>query len=139
MSQNNLDKIKYIRNYYYEFEKFIDLVPVVEQALECLQWIKKKEKLEELIHYDLNDVYTHLGELIKAIDETEVSKNFGKYNYIDEIICFIYSSIMVFSKTNKVKRTPVSEKFIEGLKHTFITPIFLVKFQVIQIAIATSK
>ena len=84
-----MEKIKYICNYYYEFGKFIDLVPVVEQALECPQWIKEKEKLEELMHYDLNGVYTHLGELKKAIDETEVPKNFGKYNYIDKIICFL--------------------------------------------------
>ena len=69
-----MEKMKDTSNYYYEFEKFIDLVPVVEQALECPQWIKEKEKLEELMHYDLNDVYTHFGELKKAIDEREVPK-----------------------------------------------------------------
>ena len=66
--------------------------------------------------YDLNDVYTHLDELKEAIDEIEVPKKFGKHNYIDKIICFIYSSIMKFSKTDKVKGTPISEKFIENIK-----------------------
>ena len=64
-----MEKMKDTSNYYYEFEKFIELVPVVEQALECPQWIKEKEKLEEFMHYDLNDVYTRLGELKEAIDE----------------------------------------------------------------------
>ena len=70
-----MEKIKDICNYYYDFEKFIELVPVVEQVLECPQWIKEKEKLEEFMHHDLNDVYTHLGELKEAIDEIEVPKN----------------------------------------------------------------
>ena len=73
-----MEKIKDICNYCYVFEKFIELVPVVEQVLECPQWIKEKEKLEEFMHYDLNDVYTHLGELKEAIDEIEVTKKIWK-------------------------------------------------------------
>ena len=37
-----MENIKDITSYYYEFERFIDIVPVVEQALECPQWIKEK-------------------------------------------------------------------------------------------------
>ena len=111
-----MEKIKDICNYYYEFEKFIELVPVVEQALECPQWIKGKEKLEKFMHYDLDDVYTNVGELKEAIHEIEVQKKFRKYEYIDKIICFIYSSITEFSKTDKVKGTPIPEKFIENIK-----------------------
>ena len=48
-----MENIKDIYSYYYEFERFIDLVPVVEQALECPQWIKEKEKFEQFMDNDL--------------------------------------------------------------------------------------
>ena len=69
-----MEKINDICCYYDSFEKFIELVPIIEQALECLQWIKKKEKLEDFMRYDLNNVHSHLGEVKEANDEVEVIK-----------------------------------------------------------------
>ena len=69
-----METTKDLCNYYDSFEKSIELVPIIEQALECQQWIKEKEKLEEFMHEDLNDVYAYLGEVKEAIDEVEVKK-----------------------------------------------------------------
>ena len=111
-----METTKDLCNYYDSFKKSIELVPIMEQALECPQWIKEKEKLEEFMGEDLNNVYAHLGEVKEAIDEVEVKKKIGKSNYIDKIICFIYSSIMKFCETDKVKGIPMSEKFMENIK-----------------------
>ena len=79
--------IKDITSYYYEFERFLDLVPVVKQALECPQWIK--EKFEQFMENDLYWQYPHLCKLKEVIDEVQVKKVFGKCDYLDKIICFI--------------------------------------------------
>ena len=36
---------------------------------------KRKGKIEYFLHYDLNDVYSHLGEVKEVIDNVKVSKN----------------------------------------------------------------
>ena len=46
----------------------------------------------------------------------KVVKRFGKFAYIDKIICFIYSALMDFCQTDKVKCTPISEKFVENVR-----------------------
>ena len=61
-------------------------------------------------------MYVHLGEVKDAIDQIEVKKQFGKFNYIDKIICFIYSAVMDFRKADKIQGIPESEKFIENVK-----------------------
>ena len=66
--------------------------------------------------YDLNDAYSHLGEVKEAIDELKVILKIGKFDYIDKILCFIHSANMDFCKTDKVKGIPISEKFIENMK-----------------------
>ena len=96
-----MENIKDIASYYYEFERFIDLVPVVEEALGCPQWIKEKEKCKQFMENDLYCQYAHLGELKEAKDKVQVKKVFGKCDYLDEIICFIYSSITEFKKQIK--------------------------------------
>ena len=77
------------------------------------------------MRYDLNDVYLHLGQVEEAIHYTKVSKKktkqekkkkIGTCNHIDKIICFVYSSIMDFCETDKVKGIPILEKFIENVK-----------------------
>lgn len=77
------------------------------------------------MRYDLNDVYLHLGQVEEAIHDTKVSKKkqnkkkkkkIGTCNHIDKIICFVYSSIMDFCETDKVKGIPILEKFIENVK-----------------------
>ena len=68
------------------------------------------------MHYDHNDVHSHIGEIKEAIDEVKVVKRFGKFAYIDKIICFIYSAIMGVCQADKVKCTPISETFVENVK-----------------------
>ena len=65
---------------------------------------------------DLNEVYVHLGEVKDAINQIEVKNQFGKFGYIDKVICFIYSAVMDFHKTEKTQGIPESEKFIENVK-----------------------
>ena len=76
-SEEDLEKIENlinICNYYNSFEKFIKFIPVVANALACPHWITEKEKLEDFMLYDLNDAYSHLGEVKEAIHELKVIK-----------------------------------------------------------------
>ena len=129
-----MENIKNIDMYYSKFDKFIELIPVIEQALECPQWIREKENIEDFMRDELNNAFEHLGEVKEAIDQVKVTKNFRKVNYIDRTILFIYSAVMDFVKTDKVNGTPITEKFVENIKgilnnkNTFITLTFLVKF-----------
>ena len=66
--------------------------------------------------YDLNEAYVHLGEVKDFIDQIEVGKQFRKFDNVDKIIYLIYSTVMDFRKTDKIKGIPVSEKFIENVK-----------------------
>ena len=88
----------------------------MKSTLENPQWLKEKEKIENSLRFDLNDVYSHLGEVKEAIDDVKVLKKFDKCNYIDKIICFIYSGVMNFCQTYKAKSISISETFIENIK-----------------------
>lgn len=66
--------------------------------------------------YDLNEAYVDLGEVKDFIDQIEVGKQFRKFDNVDKIIYSIYSTVMDFRKTDKIKGIPVSEKFIEDVK-----------------------
>ena len=66
--------------------------------------------------YDLNETYVDLGEVKDFIDQIEVGKQFRKFDYVDKIIYLIYSTVMDFRKTDKIKRIAVSEKYIENVK-----------------------
>ena len=50
-SEKDLEKmeIKNICNYHSRPEKFIELIPIVEDALENSHWIREKEKLEDFM------------------------------------------------------------------------------------------
>ena len=58
----------------------------------------------------------HLGEVKEAIDKVNVKKFFGKVNYVDKIILFIYLAVMDFVKTDKVNGIPITDKFVENIK-----------------------
>ena len=76
-SEEDLEKIENlinICNYYDSFEKFIKFIPVVANALACPHWITEKEKLKDFMLYDLNDAYSHLGEVKEAMHELKVIK-----------------------------------------------------------------
>ena len=116
-SKNELEKMKNLKDiesYSGYFEKFIKLIPIVKGAFENLHRIK--EKLENLMRDDFNGVFCHLGELKEATDEGKVVKKFGKSSYFGKIICFIYSALMDFCKTDKINGILISEKFVDNVK-----------------------
>lgn len=76
-------------------------MPLLEKSLENPRRIREKDTLEDFLHYDLTNEFWHLGEVRDAIDEFKVAKNFGKYDYIDKIICFVYANIMNPRQTEK--------------------------------------
>ena len=59
--------------------------------------------LEEFLYYYLNGEFPHYGEIRDAIDELKVVKKNGKWDYIDEIIGFVYANFMKLKTTEKVK------------------------------------
>lgn len=76
-------------------------MPLLEKSLENPRRIREKDTLEVFLHYDLTNEFCHLGEVRDAIDEFKVVKSFGKYDYIDKIICFVYANIMNPRQTEK--------------------------------------
>ena len=52
---------------------------------------------------DLYHQYAHIGKLKEAIDEVQVKKIFGKCDYLEKIICFIYSKVMDLKKKIRSK------------------------------------
>lgn len=76
LQQREADKnenIKDICSYLECFELFIELISIIENAIENSQWMTKK-KIEDFMRYDLNDVNSHLGEVKQAIDDVNVFK-----------------------------------------------------------------
>ena len=50
-----MENVKNTCNYYASFEIFTEHVPIIENALECLERVREKEKLEDFMGYDLNE------------------------------------------------------------------------------------
>ena len=76
-------------------------MPLLEKNLKNPRRIREKGTLEDFLHYDLTNEFCHLGEVRDAIDEFKVVKKFGKYDYIDKIICFVHANIMNLRQTEK--------------------------------------
>ena len=93
-----MENLKYICNYNACFEKFIELIPKVEDAIENPQWIREKDKFEDFMRYDLNDVYSHLSEMKEAIDELKIVKKIDKFAYIGKKIFLFILPLWIFVK-----------------------------------------
>ena len=66
---------------------------------------------------DLENVYTTLPELKENIVHIAIPKrSFIKIHFLDKIIAFIYSTLVKFCKTNKIKGIPMSKNSTENLK-----------------------
>ena len=65
---------------------------------------------------DLNNLYLTGEELKEATDNVVIPKKFAKIDFTDKIIAFIYSTIIEFAETDKMKSFPVSKKLIDNLK-----------------------
>ena len=72
--------------------------------------------LEEFLYYYLNGEFPHYGEIRDAIDELKVVKKNGKWDYIDEIIGFVYANFMKLKTTEKVKGPVFSATFVDNVK-----------------------
>ena len=66
---------------------------------------------------DLENVLTALPELKEDTYHIAIPKlSFSKIHFLDKIIAFLYSILVKFCKTNKIKGIPMPKNFIENLK-----------------------
>ena len=106
-------KIDDIEKYYEIFDRLLEIIPIVESALE--DDIASTE-FENFLLEDLNNLYLTGEELKEATDNVVIPKKFAKIDFTDKIIAFIYSTIIEFAETDKMKGFPVSKKLIGNLK-----------------------
>ena len=75
------------------------------------------DEFKNFMMEDLENVYTTLSEVKEDIDHIAISKrSIRKIHFLDKMIAFIYSTLVKFCKTNKIKGIPMSKNFIENLK-----------------------
>ena len=73
------------------------------------------DEIRDFLLEDLGNNYETFSELRSDIEKIVVPKlsRFSKnYNFSDKIIAFLYSNLIRFCKTSKVKGIPLSKKFI---------------------------
>ena len=74
-------------------------------------------KLKNSMEVELSNAYCSLQEMKEDINSIIVSKkNFCKSDFSDKMISFIYSSLIKFVETNKVKGILMTKNFIDNLK-----------------------
>ena len=94
-------KIDDTEKYYEMFDRLVKLFPVVESALEDGD---TSVKFEDFLKEELDNAYSTVEELKQAIDKVIVpKKRFGKTDVADKTIGFIYSLLIDFAETDKVK------------------------------------
>ena len=106
-------KINDNEKYYEIFDRLVELNPVVESALE--DDIASME-FENFLSEDLNNLYSTAEELKETIDNVFVPKKIVKIDFADKIIAFIYSTLIEFAETDKVKGIPNSKNLTGNLK-----------------------
>ena len=114
-SDTDLQKMKIDDIEKYEiFDRHVELFPVVEGALEDGN---ASVEFKDFMIEELDNVYSTVEELKETIDNVVVpKKRFVKTDFADKIIGFIYSSLINFAETDKVKGLPLSKNFIDNLK-----------------------
>ena len=98
-------KINDIEKYCEIFDRLVELFPIVESVLEDGD---TSTEFEDFILEELDSLYSTTAELKETIDNVVVPK---KTDFADKIISFIYSSLLKFAETDKVKGIPISKKF----------------------------
>ena len=94
--------------------KLLELSPMFERALDNGDM---SDEFKNFMMEDLEDVYTTLSELKEDIDHIAISKrSIRKIHFLDKMIAFIYSTLVKFCKTNKIKGIPMSKNSTENLK-----------------------
>ena len=65
---------------------------------------------------DLDNMYSTISEFKEDVDSVDVARKFGKYEFSDKIISFIYSTLIKFVETDQVKGMPMSKIFSDNSK-----------------------
>ena len=96
------------------FEKMLKLFPVVETALEDeVESAEFKQFMEE----DLDNLYNYIEEVKEYGRSIPVKKKyFCKIDYADKVLFFIYSELIKFESTGKIKGVPMSKNFVDNIK-----------------------
>ena len=111
-------KTSNIEEYYEIFDRLMEHFPVVEEAIEK-RWRVETLEFTDFMAVELDNLYNTIGELKDDIDDVIVKKQrFAneKPNTLDNIIAFVYSSLIKFVSTNKIKGIPMSKNFIDNIK-----------------------
>lgn len=99
-----------IKKYYEIFNRLLDLFLAIESALEDED---TNPELEDFMEVELDNDYESLHEMKEDINNIVApKKRFYKTDYSNKIISFIYSSLIKFVTTNKVKGIPMSKIFL---------------------------
>ena len=108
-------KIYDTEKYHEIFYRIVELFHVVESALEDEN---TGTEFEDFTLEELDNLYSTVDELKETTDVVIPKKRFVKTDFADKIISFIYSSLIKFAETDKVKGIPLSKNFIDNLKGT---------------------
>ena len=65
---------------------------------------------------DLGNMYSTISEFKEDVDSVAVARKFGKYEFLDKTISFIYSTLIKFVETDQVKGMPMSKIFSDNSK-----------------------
>ena len=96
-----------IEKYYEIFDRLVDLFPVVGSTLEDGD---ANTDFEGFMSEELDNLYSTTDELKETIGKVVVAKKrFVKTDFADIIIIFIYSSLIKFAETDKIKGIPMSK------------------------------
>ena len=107
-------KIDDIEKYYEIFDRLVELFPVVESVLEDEN---TSTEFEDFMLEGLDNLYSTVDKLKETIDNVVVTKKrFVKTNFADKIVSFIYSLLIKFDETDKVKGITMSKNLIDNLK-----------------------
>ena len=102
-------------NYENIIRRLIEYYPLFENAI---QEGDMRDEVMSFLLEDLSNCYSTLEELRKEIDHTSIPKkkfNSKKTLFSEKLIAFLYSSMLKFCKTSKVKGIPMSQKFLENI------------------------
>ena len=106
--------IENIENYYSFFDRLIELFPAFGNALDG---VEETFEFKGFLETVLDNVYSTVEELKEDIENDVIKrKKSVKVDFADEIITFIYSSLIKFEETKKVKGISVSKNFIQNIK-----------------------
>ena len=94
---SSIDNISDIIDYYEQFGSFIKNFELEKRF--GSPRMGESPLLEEFLHYDLDDKFSHYGQVRDAIDELKVVKKYGKKDYLDKIIGFVYANVMKLKTT----------------------------------------